>query len=101
MRKIAPLRRRYRSGMHWEVRLEPYDLVAVRFSDPSAQFSNPQVTWDVGRGHAGLRRFAASAPGPPRWQSAAVGCAGQSRFRGRSDRRRSDPRLVRHVGPWY
>ena len=31
--------------MCWEVRLEPYDLVAVQLSEPNVQFSNPQATW--------------------------------------------------------
>ena len=31
--------------MYWEVRLEPYDLVAVQLSEPNVQFSNPQAAW--------------------------------------------------------
>jgi hypothetical protein len=45
MRKIAPLQADAGSGMYWEVRLDPYDLAAVRLSDPAAQFSNPQASW--------------------------------------------------------
>lgn len=44
-RKIEPLNPEATSGLYWEVRLEPYDLVAVRFSDPGARFSNPAVVW--------------------------------------------------------
>lgn len=43
-RKIAPLKADAGSGMSWEVRLEPYDLVAAQVSEPTAQFSNPQAT---------------------------------------------------------
>jgi hypothetical protein len=45
MRKIGPLQPDASSGMNWEVRLEPYDLMAVRVSEPNVQFSNPQATW--------------------------------------------------------
>ena len=45
MRKIAPLQSDAGTGMYWEVRLEPYDLVAVQLSEPNVQFSNPQATW--------------------------------------------------------
>ena len=31
--------------MYWEVRLEPYDLVAVQLSEPNVQFSNPHAAW--------------------------------------------------------
>jgi hypothetical protein len=47
-RKIAPLQSEAGSGLYWEVHLEPYDIVAVQFSEPSVQFSNPQVTWPGG-----------------------------------------------------
>jgi len=45
LRKIAPLKADGRSGKYWEVRLEPYDLVAVRFSEPGVRCSDPHVTW--------------------------------------------------------
>jgi hypothetical protein len=32
-------------GMVWEVRLEPYDLVAVQLSDTAAQLARPQAKW--------------------------------------------------------
>ena len=44
-RKIAPLQADAGTGMSWEVRLEPYDLLAVQLSEPNVQFSNPQSTW--------------------------------------------------------
>ena len=44
-RKIAPLQPDSGTGLYWEVRLEPYDLVAVQLSEPNVQFSNPQATW--------------------------------------------------------
>ena len=44
-RKIEPLRPDAASGLYWEVKLEPYDLVAVRLSEPGVQCSNPQVAW--------------------------------------------------------
>jgi hypothetical protein len=44
-RKIAPLRPDSGKGMSWEVRLDPYDLVAVQLSEPNVQFSNLQATW--------------------------------------------------------
>lgn len=43
-RKIAPLTADSATGKSWEVRLEPYDLLAVQASEPTAQFSNPQTT---------------------------------------------------------
>ena len=45
MRKIEPLVIESGSGLSWEVELVPYDLVAVRFSDRGAKFSNPVVVW--------------------------------------------------------
>jgi hypothetical protein len=45
MRKIEPLKPEATSGFYWEVSLEPYDLVAVRLSDPNAQCSAPHATW--------------------------------------------------------
>ncbi len=44
-RKISALKPDAGSGLCWEVRLEPYDLVAAQLSEPSVQFSNPQATW--------------------------------------------------------
>jgi len=44
-RKVSPLQPEVESGSYWEVRLEPYDLVAVQFSEPSVQFSSPHVAW--------------------------------------------------------
>lgn len=44
-RKIEPLKPEAASGLYWEVQLEPYDLMAVRLSDPGARFSNPYVVW--------------------------------------------------------
>ena len=32
------------NGTYWPVRLEPYDLIAVRLSDPGARLSHPHVT---------------------------------------------------------
>jgi hypothetical protein len=44
-RKIAPLRSDSGAGWGWEVRLEPYELVAARLSEPNVQFSNLQAAW--------------------------------------------------------
>ncbi|MEN6452269.1 MAG: hypothetical protein ABFC96_17395, partial [Thermoguttaceae bacterium] len=44
LRKIAPLRNDDESGLRWEVALEPYDLVAVRLSEP-ATCSHPEANW--------------------------------------------------------
>ena len=44
-RKIEPLKPDAGSGMYWEVALEPYDLVAVRLSEPNVQCSAPHVSW--------------------------------------------------------
>jgi hypothetical protein len=44
-RKVEPLRADADAGRYWEVRLEPYDLVAVQLSEPNAQFSAAQATW--------------------------------------------------------
>ncbi len=44
-RKIEPLKPEASSGLYWEVGLEPYDLIAVRLSDPAARCSNPHVVW--------------------------------------------------------
>jgi hypothetical protein len=43
-KKIATLKTDATTGMYWEVQLEPYDLVSVRFSEANVQLSNPQVT---------------------------------------------------------
>ncbi len=47
-RTIEPLRADGGTGMYWEVHLDPYDLVAVQFSEPNVQFSDPHVTWPAG-----------------------------------------------------
>ncbi len=44
-RKVEPLRPDTTAGLYWEVRLEPYDLVAVRLSEPNVPLSNPQISW--------------------------------------------------------
>ncbi|MCE5268484.1 MAG: hypothetical protein LLG00_11425 [Planctomycetaceae bacterium] len=44
-RKIAPLRPDGDSGLCWEVALEPYDLVAVQFSDSDVKCARPETTW--------------------------------------------------------
>jgi len=44
-RTIEPLKSEAESGMSWEVDLAPYELVAVRLSDPGARFSNPRAVW--------------------------------------------------------
>lgn len=43
-RKIAPLKSDG-DGQCWEITLEPYDLVAVRFSEPGVRLSNPKAAW--------------------------------------------------------
>ncbi len=73
LRKIAPLMPDSASGMSWEVRLEPYDLVAVQLSEPSVQCSNPQVDVARRRRSRARRRFANSAPGGRAAQSARLG----------------------------
>jgi hypothetical protein len=45
LRKIGPLQADSSEGYYWEVTLEPYDLVAVRLSEPNVQCSSPRVTW--------------------------------------------------------
>jgi len=45
LREISPLQPDTNSGMYWEVNLDPYDLVAVRFSQPEVTISNPHVAW--------------------------------------------------------
>ena len=45
LRQVAPLRSTGGGDLYWEVRLEPYDLVAVRLSEPNVQVAMPQVTW--------------------------------------------------------
>jgi hypothetical protein len=47
LRKIGSLQADSDSGYYWEVKLEPYDLVAVRLSEPNVQCSSPQVTWSA------------------------------------------------------
>ncbi len=42
-RRIAPLRSDSNNEAYWEVRLEPYDLVAARLSEPNIQVALPQV----------------------------------------------------------
>ncbi|MEN6406865.1 MAG: family 10 glycosylhydrolase [Thermoguttaceae bacterium] len=44
-REIARMQPDGEKGFSWEVALEPYDLVAVRFSEPGVQFSRPRTTW--------------------------------------------------------
>jgi hypothetical protein len=44
-RQLPPLQSEAGSGWSWEVRLAPYDLVAVRFSEPNVKFSNLQAAW--------------------------------------------------------
>jgi hypothetical protein len=44
-RKINPPKADPGGGMTWELRLEPYDLVAVQLSDPAAQLARPQAMW--------------------------------------------------------
>ena len=64
MRKVAPLQSDG-EGKFWEVRLEPYDLVAVRFSEPNVQCSNLQAAWagtvETALG-AQIRRLGAGRP---------------------------------------
>ena len=43
LRKVPPLKRD-RRGTFWEITLEPYDLVAVRLSQPHVIFSQPRVS---------------------------------------------------------
>ncbi|MCC6126977.1 MAG: hypothetical protein IT426_18620 [Pirellulales bacterium] len=45
LRKIDPPKPDADGGTVWEVRLEPYDLVAVQLSDSAAQLARPQVAW--------------------------------------------------------
>ena len=45
LRKITKLQADDGAGKYWEVQLEPYDLVAVQFSEPNVQFSNPHARW--------------------------------------------------------
>jgi hypothetical protein len=45
LRRVAPLKADADGEMYWEVRLEPYDLVAVRLSEPNIQMALPRVTW--------------------------------------------------------
>jgi hypothetical protein len=45
LRKIPPLQPDANSGTYWEVNLDPYDLVAVQFSEPEVKVSNPHVAW--------------------------------------------------------
>lgn len=45
LRRIAPLQPESGSGMYWEVALAPYDLAAVRLSEPSVALSAPHATW--------------------------------------------------------
>ena len=47
-RKVAPLRPQPDSALYWQVELEPYDLVAVRLSEPDVPCSNLEVAWPVG-----------------------------------------------------
>jgi len=44
LRQVPPLRRDA-GGTSWAVELEPYDLVAVRFSAPGVVLSRPRVWW--------------------------------------------------------
>ena len=44
LRSVPPLMRDA-GGAYWTVGLEPYDLVAVRFSDPRVTVARPQVSW--------------------------------------------------------
>ncbi|MBN1394363.1 MAG: hypothetical protein JW959_05025 [Pirellulales bacterium] len=44
-RQIEPLRPDARSGLIWKIDMGPYDLAAVRLSDPAARFSDPRVAW--------------------------------------------------------
>lgn len=43
-RPIPPLGRNTQ-GMYWKMAMEPYDLVAVRFSMPNVRLHQPTVTW--------------------------------------------------------
>ncbi len=45
LRKINKLQADDGTGKYWEVQLEPYDLVAVQFSEPNVQFSSPHARW--------------------------------------------------------
>jgi hypothetical protein len=44
LRQVPPLRSDT-SGTYWTADLEPYDLVAIRFSAPEVTLSRPQVYW--------------------------------------------------------
>ena len=44
-RTIEPLKPDAPGGLCWEVKLDPYDLVAVQLSEPGVRCSNPQVAW--------------------------------------------------------
>ena len=47
-RKIEPLASERNAGMQWEVKLEPYDLVAVELSEPNVTCRDPRVVWPGG-----------------------------------------------------
>ena len=92
-RKIAPLQSDSGTGRCWEVRLEPYDLVAVQLSEPNVQFSNLQATWPSSVETAlGLQIHRLGASGRAA-ESAAAGPGGQSRLRVPCIRQQSNPRL--------
>lgn len=44
-RKINPMQSDGEKGFSWEAALEPFDLIAVRLSEPDVRFTGPQVTW--------------------------------------------------------
>ena len=64
-RTIEPLKPDAPGGLCWEVKLDPYDLVAVQLSEPGVRCSNPQVAWPGTVEAALVPRFGGSAPGPP------------------------------------
>ncbi len=55
-RKVAPLEQDALGG-YWRVKLRPYDLVAVRFSDPGVILSGPKVVFSAGVDAALKRRI--------------------------------------------
>ena len=76
-RKIEALQPDTPGGFYWEVKLEPYDLVATQLSEPGEQCSNPQVAWpgtvETALG-AEIHRLSIRAGTA---QPTAVGCRGQ------------------------
>ena len=62
-RKVPPLQSDS-NGLYWEVALEPYDLIAVRFTEPNVKYFNPHASWPASANaalSASIRRLGARA----------------------------------------